>query len=344
MRVARRGTACYPNGRIGTRRGIGMLQAYRVDQGAVIALENDDEALRAAVWIDLMEPTREEEIRIEKLLSVEIPTREEMREIEPSSRLYMEHGSRFLTAALVTGADRAIPDVCAVTFILHEKALITVRYDDPRPFQIFCNRAAKPGSIGQNGEAVLAGLLDTIIDRLADILEKAGDDINGISRAVFAAGSDDHARVYKDDMRALGRKADLISKARESLVSLARLLLFLGSNPDAGRTTPEFNADIVPMQHDVEALSLHADYLTSKTQLLLDAVVGMVSIEQNNIIKIFAVLSVVLMPPTLVASIYGMNFRAMPELEWPWGYPAALVLMIVAGALPWLYFKWKRWL
>ena len=321
-----------------------MLQAYRIDNGALVACGDDDAALRAAVWIDLLSPTREEELRLEALLAVEVPTREEMREIEPSSRLYVDRGSRFLTAGLLVGLDGALPDLCAVTFILHAHALITVRYDSPPSFQVFAGRAAKPGSIEASGEAVLAGLLDTVIDRLADVLEKVGDEIDAVSRSVFAPGSDDHARAYREDMRVLGRKANLISKARESLVSLARLLLFLGADEDAGSQERRLAADIAPMQHDVEALSQHADHLTSKTQLLLDAVVGMVSIEQNNIIKIFAVLSVVLMPPTLVASIYGMNFKVMPELEWVLGYPAALVLMAVAGALPWFYFKWKRWL
>ena len=320
-----------------------MLQAYRIENGAIIACGSDDAALRAAMWIDLLSPSREEELRIEALLAVEVPTREEMREIEPSSRLYVDRGSRFLTAGLLVGLDAALPEVCAVTF-LHTHALITVRYASPPSFQVFASRAAKPGSVENNGEAVLAGLLETVIDRLADVLERIGDDIDAVSRAVFAPDSDDHSRAYRDDMRMLDRKADLISKARESLVSLARLLLFLGADEDASSQERRLAADIAPMQHDVEALSQHADHLTSKTQLLLDAVVGLVSIEQNNIIKIFAVLSVVLMPPTLVASIYGMNFRTMPELEWPWGYPAALLLMVVAGALPWFYFKWKRWL
>jgi magnesium transporter len=185
--------------------------------------------------------------------------------------------------------------------------------------------------------------MDTIIDRIADILERVGDDLDGISQSVFADGADDHARSYKDDMRHLGRKADLISKARESLVSLSRLLLFWSADGESERVK-ERRKEIRTMQRDVDSLALHADYLNSKAQLLLDAVVGMVSIEQNNIIKIFAVLSVVLMPPTLVASIYGMNFQHMPELAWVHGYPVALAMMAVTGALPYLYFKWKRWL
>jgi magnesium transporter len=320
-----------------------MLLAYVVEDGALVRVGCDRESVRRACWIDLSSPTQDEERLVEEALGVEVPTREEMREIEPSSRLYVENGSRFMTAVLVAHADKGAPSLAAVTFILHDSRLVTVRYDDPKPFSIFCARAGKPDSLGVTGNSVLAGLLDTIIDRLADILEKIGDDLDGISRRVFAPNADDHARFYKDDLRAVGRKADLTSKARESLVSISRVLLFVAANTEADRGK-EFKAEIKTMQRDVESLALHADYVNSKTQLLLDAVVGMVSIEQNNIIKIFAVLSVVLMPPTLVASIYGMNFRVMPELQWNWGYPAALAVMAVAGALPYLYFKWKRWL
>ncbi|MDQ0470682.1 magnesium transporter CorA family protein [Labrys wisconsinensis] len=321
-----------------------MLSAYGAEGGALTPIGNDAAAVRRAVWIDLVSPTREEEKLVEASIGVEVPTREEMREIEPSSRLYVENGSRFLTAVLVMKTDTGVPSVTAVTFILHGDALVTVRYDDPKPFALYCARAAKPDSTGATGEAVLGGLLDTIVDRLADILEKVGDDLDALSRSVFAPDSDDHARFYKEDMRALGRRADLISKARESLVSLARLLLFLTADIEGAAPVRTLQADVRTMRRDVESLALHADYLTSKAQLLLDAVVGMVSIEQNNIIKIFAVLSVVLMPPTLVASIYGMNFKVMPELDWSWGYPAALAVMAFAGALPYLYFKWKRWL
>jgi magnesium transporter len=320
-----------------------MLTAYATKDGALVPLDPPTD-LSKALWIDLVSPTQDEEHRVETELGVEVPTREEMREIEPSSRLYVDNGSRFSTAVILSGIDTGAPKLAAITFILHGNALITVRYDDPKPFSLFCARAAKPGSVAAKGEHVLAGLMDTIVDRIADILERTGDDLDAISRSVFASDSDDHARSYKEDMRLLGRKADLISKARESLVSLSRLLVFWSSGLEAARPDKDLKTDIRSMQRDVDSLAMHTDYLNSKAQLLLDAVVGMVSIEQNNIIKIFAVLSVVLMPPTLVASVYGMNFAHMPELQWNFGYPLALALMAVTGALPYLYFKWKRWL
>jgi magnesium transporter len=321
-----------------------MLMAYRIDQGSLIRLP-PEASLADAVWIDLVKPTRDEERLVESVIGAEVPTLEEMSEIEPSSRLYVEGNARFLTATMLCHTELGTPKTTAVTFIVRSERLVTVRYDDPRPFAIFCARAGKPRALeGVGGDAVLNGLLDTVIDRIADILEKVGDEIDGISRNVFNEATKDHAPSYKEDLRALGKKGDLVSKARESLVSFARIMLYLATEIEGVKPSKEARAIIKTMQRDVESLAQHADYLANKIQFVLDAVLGMVSIEQNNIIKIFAVLSVVLMPPTLVASVYGMNFRVMPELDWQYGYPVAIGLMIVAGALPYIFFKVKRWL
>jgi magnesium transporter len=320
-----------------------MFTAYRIEGGSLVRV--DDGNLEGLAWIDLLKPTREEELRVEELIGAGVPTLEEMSEIEPSSRLYVEGGARFLTATMLCHTDLGAPKTTAVTFILRPEVLVTVRYDEPRPFALFCARAAKPKALeGPPGEAVLNGLLDTVIDRVADILEKVGEEIDEVSRVVFDANNEDHAPSYKEDLRTLGKKGDLVSKARESLVSLARLLLYLATEIEGVKPNKESRTIIKTMQRDVESLAQHANYLATKIQFVLDAVLGMVSIEQNNIIKIFAVLSVVLMPPTLVASVYGMNFRVMPELDWPYGYPLALGLMVIAGALPYVLFKVKRWL
>lgn len=320
-----------------------MFTAYRIEGGSLVRI--DDGNMAGLAWIDLLKPTREEELRVEELIGAGVPTLEEMSEIEPSSRLYVEHGARFLTATMLCHTDLGTPKTTAVTFILRPDVLVTVRYDEPRPFALFCARAAKPKALeGPPGEAVLNGLLDTVIDRIADILEKVGEEIDQVSAVVFDAKNEDHTPSYKEDLRTLGKKGDLVSKARESLVSLARLLLYLSAEIEGAKPNKESRAIIKTMQRDVESLAQHASYLAAKIQFILDAVLGMVSIEQNNIIKIFAVLSVVLMPPTLVASVYGMNFRVMPELEWTYGYPLAIGLMVLAGALPYVLFKVKRWL
>jgi magnesium transporter len=324
-----------------------MLAAFVPTATALRRIDNlDGSTLPAdAVWVDLVRPTPGEDKLIEKLIGVEIPTREEMQEIEISSRLYIEHGARYMTATLMCQSDTA-PRTTAVTFILANHRLVTVRYDDPRPFAIVDHKLSRSCAPQISGEMVLMELLDAVIDRCADILERAGADVDQVSHDIFEPESErhGHARVYSDILIAIGRKGDLTSKVRESLVSIGRLLLYLANEADSMRWAKEPKAQLKGMQRDVQSLSDHASYLNSKIQFLLDAMLGVVSLEQNNIIKIFSVMAVVLMPPTLIASIYGMNFKAMPELEWPYGYPLAVVLMLVAAALPYLYFKWKKWL
>ena len=152
------------------------------------------------------------------------------------------------------------------------------------------------------------------------------------------------APSYNDVLKALGRKGDLTSKVRESLVSIGRLVTFVTAEADNVKWSKEMRAQLKTMQRDVASLTDHASYLSNKITFVLDAMLGVVNLEQNNIIKLFSVMAVVLMPPTLIASIYGMNFKIMPELEWTHGYPIALVMMLLAAVLPYLFFTWKRWL
>ena len=299
-----------------------------------------------AVWIDLVSPTQTEDHQVEAMLGVAVPTREEMQEIEVSSRLYIENGARYMTATLMCQADTETPKTTAVTFILAGHRLVTVRYDEPRPFAIVTSKLARACPLAISGETVLMDLLDAIIDRCADILEKNAADVDIISHQIFepTPRRSNRTRTYNHTMRTIGRKGDLNSKVRESLVSIGRLVLFLANEAEGMKWPKDMRAQLKVMQRDVQSLTDHATYQSSKITFLLDAMLGMVSIEQNNIIKIFSVAAVGLMPPTLIASIYGMNFKKMPELEWAYGYPFALVLMVAAAALPYFYFKWKRWL
>jgi magnesium transporter len=298
-----------------------------------------------AVWIDLVNPAPGEDKVVEKLLGVGVPTREEMQEIEVSSRLYVEHHARFMTATLMCNSDTSAPKTTAVTFILAGHRLVTVRYDEPRPFMLVGNKLARSCPHNINGEHVLLDLLDAVIDRSADILERIGIEVDRVSHDIFEPeGAVDQALSYKDILKAIGSKGDLTSKVRESLVSLGRMLLFLANEAEGMRWPKDVRLQLQAMQRDVLSLSDHSTYLNSKIQFLLDAMLGVVTIEQNNIIKIFSIGAVALMPPTLIASIYGMNFRHMPELEWTYGYPFAIVLMVVAAILPFLIFKWKKWL
>jgi len=299
-----------------------------------------------AIWFDLISPTPDEDRAIEPLLGISIPTREEMAEIEPSSRLYVENGARFMTATLLYGSDTERPNTTPITFILAHSKLITVRYEEPRPFVRLAQKLTRACAPNLTGEGVMIDLLDGIIDRAADVLERDSAEIEIVSRRIFGHGRarKTPAESYHEILRGIGRKADLTSKARESLVSIGRLVLFLANEADTIRLPKEQRAQVKSMARDVASLTDHATFLANKIQFLLDATLGMVSIDQTNVIKIFSVVAVVLLPPTLVASIYGMNFKHMPELDWVLGYPWAVLLMLISAVLPYVYFKWKRWL
>jgi magnesium transporter len=325
-----------------------MLWAYvpRGNSLDRVSVKSSADVPESAVWFDLVNPQNQEDKLVEQKVGIAVPTREEMQEIEVTSRLYVENGARYMTATLMCQSDTDAPKTTPVTFILSGHRLITVRYDEPRPFMMVGNKLARTCAPTVNGESVLMDLLDAVIDRAADILERVGLEVDQVSHDIFEPedARADRTRSYQQILRAIGRKGDLASKVRESLVSIGRLLLYLANEADSMRWAKEPRAQLRGMQRDVQSLSDHAAYLSNKIQFLLDAMLGVVTIEQNNIIKIFSVAAVALMPPTLIASIYGMNFKHMPELDWHFGYPIAIGLMVVAAALPYYFFKWKKWL
>ncbi len=327
-----------------------MLSVY-VPNGA--CLERRDIAPDAAalpengIWFDLVTPTLAEDKLLERHLGIAVPTREEMLEIEVTSRLYVENGARYMTATMMCQSDTQTPKTTAVTFILSGHRLVTVRYDEPKPFLIVGNKLCRASPAATTGETVLMELLDAVIDRAADILERIGLDVDQVSHDIFEpeqAGGAAGARNYRSILKAIGRKGDLTSKVRESLVSIGRVLLYIANEADTMKWAKDTRGELRGMQRDVQSLSDHAAYLSNKITFLLDAMLGVVNLEQNNIIKLFSVVAVVFMPPTMIASIYGMNFDIMPELKWEYGYVFAVVLMVMSAILPLAYFKWKKWL
>jgi magnesium transporter len=325
-----------------------MLNAY-VPNGSHLERQlvpPDGEVPQSAIWLDLVNPAPGEDRLVEKRLGIAVPTREEMQEIEVSSRLYVEHHARFMTATLMCNSDTVDPKTTPVTFILSGHKLVTVRYDEPKPFMMVDHRLARSCPATATGETILMDLLDAVIDREADLLERIGLDVDQVSRDVFNSHGEGPARSksYQTMLKTIGSKGDLTSKVRESLVSIGRLLLFLANEAEGMRWPKDTRLQLVSMQRDVQSLSDHATYLANKTTFLLDALLGVVTLEQNNVIKIFSIAAVVLLPPTLVATVYGMNFKNMPELEWQYGYPLALTMMVIAAVLPYYFFKWKKWL
>jgi magnesium transporter len=325
-----------------------MLSVY-VPRGTAldrILVASELDVPESAIWFDLVSPTSHEDKIVERKVGIGVPTREEMQEIEVTSRLYVENGARYMTATLMCQSDTDAPKTTPVTFILSGHRLITVRYDEPRPFMIVGHKLARVCPAGASGETVLMEVLDAVIDRAADILERIGVEVDQVSREIFETDESraERAKSYHNILKTIGRKGDLTSKVRESLVSIGRLLLYLANEADNMRWAKEPRAQLRGMQRDVQSLSDHAAYLTNKIQFLLDALLGMVTLDQNNVIKIFSVAAVVLLPPSLVGTIYGMNFKNMPELDWTLGYPMALVFILLAAILPYYFFKWKKWL
>jgi magnesium transporter len=324
------------------------MLSVSVPRGAILErtpVDDDGRFDDNAVWLDLYSPTAAEARLVERALHISLPTREEMQEIEVTSRLYVEDGARYMTATLMCNSDTEAPRTTPVTFILTGHRLVTIRYDEPKPFAIVAAKLARtcPGNI--TGETVLMDLLDALIDRAADILERIGSDVDGISHDILESeGPLSRGRDFKDILRSIGRRGDHTSKVRESLVSIGRLLLYLAAEADTMKWAKDQRATLKGMQRDVQSLAEHATYLSAKISFLLDAMLGVVSLEQNNIIKIFSVAAVVLMPPTLIASIYGMNFKHMPELDFEFGYPVAIVAMVLAAVLPYFFFRWMKWL
>jgi magnesium transporter len=321
-----------------------MLTAYVLDRrGCLAEASPGARPPNDAVWLDLVSPSAEEEQRVEAVLGVDVPTREEMQEIEASSRLYEENGALYMTATVLAKSETDYPQATAVTFILSGDRIVTVRYAEPQPFASFVAKGQRSPGAYQRGDVILAGLLDAIIDRLADILERVGMEVDDISETVFQQATGP-VRSFHDVLRRLGRKGDLTSKARESLFGIERLLIFFSQSCARDEKARDLRARVETMIRDVRSLADHSTFLSSKVTFLLDATLGMINIEQNAIIKIFSVVAVVFLPPTLIASIYGMNFDFMPELHWGFGYPLAIVLMIGSALAPFLYFKRRRWL
>ncbi len=328
-----------------------MITAYSVENSILAPhLLNACTALPAqTVWIDILHPSVEEDGHVEKLTGISIPTREDMKEIEDSSRFYAENDAQYFTVPLLHSSEGTKPGINPVTFILTGNMLITVRYVEPKAILFFQNRVTKPGNElvkgACDGRSVMLGLLESVTDRVADLLEGVAAHLDAESELLFADNTNPMSTPrFRNAMRLLGNEGSFLSKVSECLSGLSRLISYMHTDPTAAGKKSVVKARLQLIERDIQSLRTHADFLSGKITFLLDTVVGFVSVEQNAIIKFFSVASVGFMPPTLVASIYGMNFKLMPELEWPFGYPIAVILMLLSAILPLAYFRYKKWL
>ncbi len=300
---------------------------------------------QGAIWIDLVEPAMEEDQRVQEFVGAPVPTKADPDYTEPPEAHYSENGVRYLHALFISEPEDT-PDVTGVTFVVCPTTLVTVRYHPVESFDLFSQKLCRSPGQALFPDAVAVGLINTALNRSARALTKAGESLDRIASAVFRAKGDQSSRnqIYSDTLWALGREDEKISNLRESMVSVERLLLFLIGDGGAERSPKPVREATKTALRDLQSLEEDASFKAQKVQFLLDATLGLINLAQNDIIKLFSVLAVIFMPPTVIASIYGMNFKSMPELEWRWGYPLALVLMVCAAVLPYVFFRWKKWL
>jgi len=324
-----------------------MLRIYTRTEDRLVPV-GAEKCISPPIWFDLISPDSEDVARVEGLLGVDVPSRAEMEEIELSARLYTEGDATFMTLTGLGNLDTETPIKTPITFILKAGTLVTVRYAEPTPFRAYTSRAQRSGGLPhRSGEEIMLGLIEAMIDRTADALERLGNETDALSREIFkTAQAKTKASTKTHDLEnvisLIGLKAELLTMVQESLVSVSRLIAYYAVTVETSDRDSKHLVRLI--QRDASSLGEHARALSARLGFLLDATLGAINLEQNQIIKIFSVAAVVFLPPTLVASIYGMNYDLMPELHWDYGYPFALGLMVLSAALPFLYFKRKGWL
>lgn len=298
-----------------------------------------------AVWVDLLTPTPEEIAAVEEASGLTLPTKADLSEIETSSRLRTEGDVLCLSAPLVYRSQTQDPGTTPVGFVLAPELLVTMRFEALNAFDTY-ERAARGGAAD-----VFVGLIEAIVDRIADVLERIAAELDALSHRLFRSrsigGGDRRTRAQENAdlrsiLRRLGASGDLASKIRDSLLALARIVPYAAAMRGA-ELPASVRTRLETLRHDLASLSDYEAHLLNKVQLLMDATLGLINVEQNDIIKVLTVVNVVGVPPTLVASMYGMNFKYMPELDWAWGYPYGLAVIAVSAILPLIWFKWRGW-
>lgn len=319
-----------------------MLTCYPTSPGS-----DSSGPAAGTVWIDLIQPTAEEIARVQKEFSVRVPSREQLDEIESSSRLQSEGKRLYLSMPVASPHDLIDEAPSPLGFVISPELLITVRYRDFRSF------AKARESLGTDGgppgsESIFATLLEAMVDTDADVLEKTARELGELSRRVFRRSGSRAPRGTRLNRRlrqalaALGDTGEHLSQLRESLMGLQRIIAFAAETGQAW-LGQETQGRLKTVLQDLRSLADFEGHLSGKTQFLLDATLGFINTEQNDIFKVLTIVSVVGIPPTLIASMYGMNFHNMPELTWPWGYQYGLALIAVSTVLPILWFKWRGW-
>ena len=314
-----------------------MITGYALKDGGLAREEPE-----GAIWLDFYDPTDAERDALSAMIGFPAPTRMQQAEIEMSSRLYVERGAAVMTALIPAHTKTEQAEIGPVTFILTDDRLFTIRTHDPRPFETYPAEAGSHAHPCDSPLAILLGLMEDTISRLADLVEYVGRKIEALTKSVFRPEQgrrpDLQARLQK-----IGWRDSIVTHVRDSLVTIERMLGFLQPVLEQRDAPKAALALLASQQRDVRTISEQAGFLMQKTAFLLDATLGLISIEQNAITKMFSIVAVVFLPPTLVASVYGMNFEFMPELGAPFGYPLALLLMALSAAGPLFWFRRRGW-
>ena len=332
-----------------------MMNLYAIENGGLQKLEPGsaptDDRLSDADWVDLFTPTAEEEAAVEEEFGVDIPTREEMREIEESSRIYDDKGALFMTGVVIAGIAQSRPVRSEVMFVVLPTHFVTVRYADPLPFQTFQQKCARKPNEHQSSDLLFVSLVEQIVQRAADVLEKVTADLDAVADELFdesrGAATDRELKRHNIDLqgivRQLGRSSGLLAKLAESLLSFNRVLAFFRHSNEPW-LRDDAKAKAKSLERDIASLAEYGANLTSQIDHMQNATFNLINIEQSRVIKVFSIAAVLFLPPTLVATVYGMNFKFMPELNWVFGYPLALVLMVLSAVAPFYWFKRNGWL
>ena len=311
------------------------------------AAGSDDEVGPDIVWIDLYDPTAAESEQVAQRFDFKIPTRADLDEIESSSRLRLEHGVLYLSMPITVYSEGDEPFPAPIGFVLSPQILVTIRYSEPRGFGAARAQLVKQAT-SSNSVDVFAVVLEALIDTGADLLEKMGADLAGISKRVFRPKPENLHRVAQTNrqLRAMltqvGITGEHLSYSRETILGLQRIIGFTCDSA-CNWIKPEIQTRLNTARHDLASLADFEAHLSGKVQFLLDAILGFINTEQNDIFKVLTIVSVVGIPPTLIASMYGMNFHNMPEYGWVWGYQYVLGLIALSIILPIVWFKWRGW-
>ncbi len=321
-----------------------MLFAYRLVDRRLERL-GPDAPLSDAIWVDLYKPEAEEAARAGAEFGVEVPTLEDMEEIEISNRLYRENGAEVMTVIVPGHTPEGTQLSGPVTFILVDGRMVTVRHHAPRPFETFPSRADRSSTGRDNHLRLFLGLVEEIVARQADHIEAAGRALDQVAARVYAGAREAlTTEELEEALRTTGRIGEDIARVRLGLLTIERMLSVFQLWNEERPEGKALRGTVKTLLRDIQALEVHGDFLSGRVGLATDTTLGMVNLTQNQTVRIVSVVSVLFLPPTMIGTIYGMNFDVMPELGWLWGYPMALVAMVASAVGSWAYFKWQGWL